>query len=174
MIFSLPSVVFPMETIPVELRLLLLIVVANGTPIVAAALCGQRGAWPVDGGRVLADGYRLLGDSKTWRGFVLAPLAAGASAVLLGLPVWIGGVVGVAAMLGDLLSSFIKRRLGMPPSSRASGLDQIPESLFPLLAVANEFALTGSAILLTLGGFVVLEIVLSPIFYWFGIRNRPY
>jgi CDP-diglyceride synthetase len=163
-----------METVPVELRLLLLILIANGTPIIAAALCGQRGAWPVDGGRVLADGYRLLGDSKTWRGVVLAPWAAGAGAMLLGLPVWIGGVVGVAAMLGDLLSSFIKRRLGVPPSGMALGLDQIPESLLPLLAVAGELALTGSDIFLIVLGFLVLDLTLSPIFYWLGIRNRPY
>ena len=32
------------------------------------------------------------------------------------------------AMVGDLLSSFVKRRLKFQPSSRATGLDQIPES----------------------------------------------
>ncbi len=164
----------PLETLPVELRLVALIVIANGAPIVAGALFGRRGAWPVDGGWVLGDGYRLLGDSKTWRGVLSALLAAGAGAALLGLPVWIGWVVGAAAMLGDMLSSFLKRRLGVPPSGRATGLDQIPESLLPLLAVAGEFALTGSAILLTVVGFVALEIMLSPVFYWLGLRNRPY
>jgi hypothetical protein len=163
-----------MESLPVELRLLALIVIANGTPIIAAAIFGRRWAWPVDGGWVLADGYRLLGGSKTWRGVALAPLATGAGAVLLGLPFWVGGVIGVAAMLGDLLSSFIKRRLGIPPSGRATGLDQIPESLFPLLVVAGEFALTGPAILLIVVGFVVLEITLSPIFHRLGLRDRPY
>src|SRR3990172_345640 len=33
----------------------------------AAVLFG--GGRPVDGGRVLADGHRLFGDGKTWRGF---------------------------------------------------------------------------------------------------------
>jgi CDP-diglyceride synthetase len=163
-----------MEMVPVELRLLALIVIANGTPIVAATILGQRGAWPVDGGWLWADGYRLLGDSKTWRGVMLAPLATGAGAVLLGLPLWVGAAVGVAGMSGDMLSSFIKRRLGVPPSGRATGLDQIPESLLPLLAVAGEFALTGSAILLIVVGFVVLEITLSPIFHRLGLRDRPY
>jgi hypothetical protein len=46
----------------------------------------------------------------------------------------IGVVVGSMAMLGDLFSSFVKRRLNLPPSSRATFLDQVPESLFPLLA----------------------------------------
>jgi CDP-2,3-bis-(O-geranylgeranyl)-sn-glycerol synthase len=82
--------------------------------------------------------------------------------------------VGLTAMLGDLLSSFIKRRLGMASSSMALGLDQIPESLLPLLAVAETFELSGSTIAWTVAGFVVLELTLSPIFYWLGIRNQPY
>jgi CDP-2,3-bis-(O-geranylgeranyl)-sn-glycerol synthase len=56
----------------------------------------------------------------------------------------------------------------------ALGLDQIPESLLPLLAVAERFDLSVSAIAWTVAGFTVLELTLSPIFYWLGIRNRPY
>jgi len=158
----------------IELQLLLLILIANGAPVVAAAACGAWGAWPLDGGRVLGDGRRLLGDAKTWRGVVLAPLAAGFGAVLLGLPATVGIVVGITAMLGDLLSSFVKRRLGMPTSDMALGLDQIPEVLLPLLAVADWFALSWSTIAAIVAGFALLELGLSPVFYWLGIRNRPY
>jgi CDP-2,3-bis-(O-geranylgeranyl)-sn-glycerol synthase len=158
----------------IEASLLLLILIANGVPVVADWICGERGARPVDGGRVLADGHRLLGDSKTWRGLLLAPLTCGVGAAALNWPVMIGLAVGVAAMAGDLLSSFIKRRLGMASSSKALGLDQIPESLLPLLAVADEFALSWAAIAAITASFVVLELGLSPVFYWLGIRNRPY
>ncbi|MFZ1642547.1 MAG: CDP-archaeol synthase [Candidatus Contendobacter sp.] len=158
----------------IELKLLLLILIANGAPIIAAVVCGERGTRPLDGGRVLADGHRLLGDSKTWRGVALALLATAMGAMLLGLPAWVGGVVGVAAMLGDLLSSFVKRRLGVPASGMALGLDQIPESLLPLLAVADAFALTGPTIVGTVAGFVGLELALSRVLYRLGIRNRPY
>ena len=158
----------------VELQLLLLILIANGTPVIAAAACGAWGAWPLDGGRVLADGRRWLGEAKTWRGVALAPLATGLGAVLLGWPAMVGVIIGVAAMLGDLLSSFIKRRLGVPASGMALGLDQIPEALLPLLVVADQFALSWPAIMATVVGFVVLELGLSPIFYWLGVRNRPY
>lgn len=160
--------------LPIELELLLLIVIANGVPVVAAAIGGDWGAHPLDGGRVLADGHRLLGDSKTWRGLLLSPLATGAGAALLGLPAGIGVMVGGVAMLGDLLSSFLKRRLGIPPSGMALGLDQIPEALLPLLAVANVFALNGLTIAAIVASFAILELGLSPIFYWLGIRNRPY
>ncbi|QQS54874.1 MAG: CDP-archaeol synthase [Candidatus Competibacteraceae bacterium] len=158
----------------IELQLLLLILVANGAPIIAAAVCGVWGARPLDGGRVLADGYRLLGGSKTWRGVLLAPLASGVTAVLLGLPGMIGVVVGLAAMLGDLLSSFSKRRLGMAASSMAFGLDQIPEALLPLLAVSVRFNLTWSAMAWIVAGFIMLELALSRLLYWLGIRKRPY
>lgn len=160
--------------LPIELELLLLIVIANGAPVVATAVCGDWGARPLDGGRVLADGHRVLGDSKTWRGVLLSPLATGASAALLGLPVGVGVVVGVGAMLGDLLSSFAKRRLGVPSSGMMLGLDQIPETLLPLLAVADRFALTWPTIGWMVVGFAVLELGLSPVFYRLGIRNRPY
>jgi len=158
----------------VELQLLLLIVIANGTPVVAAALYGAWGARPVDGGRQWVDGRRLLGDAKTWRGVALALLAAGFGAVLLGLPALVGVIIGVAAMLGDLLSSFVKRRLGVPASGMALGLDQIPEALLPLLAVADRFALSWLTIAAIVAGFAIVELGLSPVFYWLGIRNRPY
>ncbi|MCB1824204.1 MAG: CDP-archaeol synthase [Candidatus Competibacteraceae bacterium] len=160
----------------IELHLLLLILVANGAPIIATAVCGAWGARPLDGGRVLADGHRLLGDAKTWRGVLLAPLATGLAAVLLGLPARVGAVIGLAAMLGDLVSSFVKRRLGMASSSMAFGLDQIPEALLPLLilAVSDQLDLTGSAMAWIVAGFILLELVLSRLLYWLGIRKRPY
>ena len=160
---------------PIEwLLLLLLILIANGAPIIAKRLCSERCAWPLDGGLILADGHRLLGDSKTWRGIVIAPLATGLGALALDLPILIGVVIGSAAMLGDLSSSFVKRRLGMASSSMAPGLDQIPESLLPLLAVAGEFDLDALHILLIVIGFIALELALSRPLYWLGIRNRPY
>jgi len=160
--------------LPVELELLLLIVIANGAPVIATRVFGEWGAYPLDGGRVLADGHRLLGHSKTWRGIGAATLATGVGAVLLDWPWLLGVTVGASAMLGDLLSSFIKRRLGMASSSMAPGLDQIPESLLPSLAVAGSLGLSGWAIFWIILGFVVLEVTLSPVFYWLGVRNRPY
>ena len=158
----------------VEPGLLLLIVIANGAPVLATRLFGEWGAHPLDGGRVLADGHRLLGHSKTWRGVLAAALATGVGAVWLDWSWLIGVTVGVTAMLGDLLSSFTKRRLGMASSSMAPGLDQIPESLLPLLAVAGPLDLSRVAMLWIVLGFVVLEVTLSPVFYWLGVRNRPY
>ena len=160
--------------LPIELELLLLILIANGTPIIATVVCGDWAARPLDGERVLADGYRLLGNSKTWRGLLVAPLVTGLATVPLTLPVGVGVVIGLAAMLGDLLSSFVKRRLGMASSSMAFGLDQIPEALLPLLVVADRFELSWWAIGWIVVGFIVLELALSRVLFRFGIRARPY
>ena len=160
--------------LPIELKLLLLILIANGIPVIATAICGQRGARTLDGGRRLDDGQRLWGDSKTWRGLLLALSVTSLAASALGLPAQIGIIIGAAAMAGDLLSSFIKRRLGMASSSMALGLDQIPESLLPLLAVAGECGLTWTTIILITLGFVVAELALSQVLFRLGVRNRPY
>jgi CDP-2,3-bis-(O-geranylgeranyl)-sn-glycerol synthase len=158
----------------VEYQLLLLIVVANGAPILGAAFFRQTGAWPIDGGLKFIDGRPLLGNSKTWRGLLLAITAAAVMAWLLNLPPEVGARVGLFAVTGDLLSSFIKRRLGLASSSMAFGLDQIPEALLPLLAVKDYFDLAWFTIAEIVAGFIVLELLLSRILFHLKIRKRPY
>lgn len=58
-----------------------------------------------------------------------------------------GILVGAYAMLGDLLSSFLKRRIRLPSSSRAPVLNQLPEALLPTVILAPYFGLaTGDVI----------------------------
>ncbi|MEJ2590927.1 MAG: CDP-archaeol synthase, partial [Candidatus Thiodiazotropha sp.] len=64
--------------------------------------------------------------------------------------------------------------LGYPPSSQAVGLDQIPESLLPLLVIAPVFNLRWWSVLLVVLGFCVVVPLLSRLFYLMGIRRRPY
>src|ERR1700756_4700482 len=126
----------------VVLQLLILLMLANGTPVIAKKVLGGGYSYPLDGNLTFADGRPVFGRSKTIRGVALAVLVTTAGAPLIGLGWRIGLLVGSFAMAGDLFSSFCKRRLGLPPSSRASGLDQIPEALFPLLACRNPLSLT--------------------------------
>ena len=154
--------------------LLFLIIVANGAPILGSALFRRRAAHALDGGLRWPDGRPLLGKSKTWRGLALAITAPTLMAWLMAMPVHIGLTIGAFAMLGDLLSSFIKRRLGLDSSSRAIGLDQIPESLFPLLAVRDSLSLGWPTIIETVAAFFVLELLLSRILYHLRVRRQPY
>lgn len=156
------------------LRLLLLLAVANTAPLVAKRLFGGRWSTPLDGGLRFLDGRPLLGASKTVRGLLAATLASALAAPLLGLPAAIGAVLGLGAMLGDALASFTKRRLGTPPSGRATGLDQIPEALLPLLLLQSTLDLG----LLQIAGvtliFFVLEIPLARLAHRLGLRDQPY
>lgn len=156
------------------LQILILATLANGAPVIAKRLMGERWAWPLDFGLSFIDGKPLFGRSKTLRGIVVALIATSLGAWLLGLGVATGVVVAAAAMAGDLLSSFVKRRLDRPPSSQMLGLDQIPESLLPLLACRATFALTLADIVLGTVAFLVGELLLSRLLYKLHIRDRPY
>ena len=115
------------------LKILLLLLLANGTPVIAKKLLGSRLAYPLDCGKNFFDGRPLLGTSKTLRGILSSVLVTTVAAILIGYSMQTGILFATTSLSGDLVSSFIKRRLGLPPGSRALGLDQLPESIFPLL-----------------------------------------
>ena len=156
------------------LQLLILLAVANGTPVIAKLVLGDKFATPLDGGALFGDGRPWFGPSKTIRGFVFAVLATTGTALLLGLGWKVGALVGTMAMASDLLSSFVKRRLGLPPSSQAIGLDQIPESLFPLLAARLLLPLSALDVVIATTLFFAGELLLSRLLYKWHVRDRPY
>ena len=92
---------------------------------------------PIDGWRTFG-GRRIFGDSKTWRGIVVAiagcVATVSAQKYLLRPPQWLpiiayertdafvfGTVMGGGAMLGELPNSFVKRRLGIEPGATPRG-----------------------------------------------------
>ena len=133
---------------------MILLTLANGTPVIAKKIFGRSFSRPLDAGLTFFDGRPLFGPSKTIRGIVFHVLVTAASAPLIGLDLSVGAIVAAAAMAGDLFSSFVKRRLNFPPSSQALGLDQVPESLFPLLACHNALSLTLPTSRLASGSFL--------------------
>lgn len=164
----------PDETFAPLLRALLLLVVANSAPLLGHKLFGQRFGYPLDGGWRIFDGRPLLGPSKTLRGIALSISTTTAAALVLGLPWATGALIAGFSMLGDLTSSFIKRRLGRPPSSRALLLDQVPESLFPLLLFRERLGLTAWDIAVVALAFFVLELLFSRLLYRLHLRDQPY
>jgi CDP-2,3-bis-(O-geranylgeranyl)-sn-glycerol synthase len=159
---------------PDTLVLLLLLIAANGAPILADDLFGRRWAWPLDAGLRLADGRRLLGSSATWRGVIAAVAATAGLAHLLGHLAAIGALIALLSMAGDAASSFIKRRLGLEPGAPAFGLDQVPESLLPLVAAAPAYGLTWVEVLSLVVAFTAFDLLVSRILYRFRLRKRPY
>jgi len=96
----------------------------------------------VDFGRTMKDGTRVLGDGKTWSGLLggtLSGMFIGLVQLLIGLAVGSDDFLGFGhppysiiiifamafgALLGDMLGSFIKRRLGRERGAQFHGLDQ--------------------------------------------------
>lgn len=155
-------------------KMLVLLVIANGAPILGKKIFGTSFSQRLDGGIKLRDGRPLFGPSKTFRGLVLSVVATALVAIPLGYG-WIdGALIAALAMLGDLASSFIKRRLGRPPSSMALGLDQIPESLLPTLVFKAWLGLTAWDIAGVVFAFVLLELLLSRLLFGLHLRDRPY
>ena len=156
------------------LQILILLTLANGSPVIAKFIFGNQFSWPLDGTMNFVDGRPLFGASKTVRGILVSIFITSACAPLVGLTITTGLLVATLAMAGDLLSSFLKRRLGLLSSSRAVGLDQIPESLFPLLACRQALSLTALDIVAGTAIFFVGEVVLSRVLFKLHVRDRPY
>lgn len=96
----------------------------------------RRLAIPIDGRRTFR-GRRLLGDNKTWRGFMVMVPATGLAFVLVAAALggsvdeapaglWplaishyglLGAWAGLGFMLGELPNSFFKRRCGIAPGA---------------------------------------------------------
>lgn len=155
-------------------QVLLLLAVANVAPIVAKHLLGGRWNLPLDGGIRFVDGRPLLGASKTVRGLAAAVVATALAAALLGRPIIVGAALGALSMLGDALSSFVKRRLDVPPSGQATGIDQIPEALLPVLLLRGALGLSWLQVVAITLVFFALEIPLARLFYRLGWRDKPY
>ncbi|MGD8568516.1 MAG: CDP-archaeol synthase [Gammaproteobacteria bacterium] len=152
----------------------IVIVAANAAPILLRRLLGSRLSIPVDFGCRFFDNKPLFGASKTWVG-VAGILAAGiAVSALLRMELHIGLLVGCGVMLGDLFSSFVKRRLGLKVSSMAIGLDQVPESLFPYLLVMERLNMPLLEIAIAVLTFTAFELLVSRFLFWLHIRNQPY
>jgi CDP-2,3-bis-(O-geranylgeranyl)-sn-glycerol synthase len=165
---------FPSVHLVLVVKLMGLLVIANGTPVIAKKIMGNFLAYPLDGGLMLKDGRPLLGRSKTIRGIVLALIVTSFAAPIIGLDWTVGLLVAATAMAGDLVSSFVKRRMKREPSSMVLGLDQIPESLLPALASRYVLPLTLLDIGVVTVLFLVGELAASRVLFALAIRDRPY
>lgn len=147
---------------------LVLLIAANATPVVVAKLVKDRWAWPLDFGYVLADGGRLFGSHKTWRGFVAGVLASAAAAWLLREPLWVGAGVAAVSLIADALSSAVKRRMHVRPGTEVLGLDQFGEAVAPLVLFSRPLSLDVMAVVVAAIVFTVLDVAAA----W--LRHRPW
>lgn len=149
------------------------------------------GGKPIDGGKTMKDGRRILGDGKTWRGFfagVLLGFLTGLCEIFLlskGFHVFgiqlpgfsatgvpgafdISAVIAilslaVGALFGDMFFSFLKRRLGLQRGQALPLADQYDfiVGAFLLTALTSFGWLTGTLDWLT---FIVI-LIITPILH---------
>ncbi|MBW0147542.1 CDP-archaeol synthase [Marinobacter arenosus] len=158
----------------ISLELFVMLVLANGVPVVVARILKRHWAAPIDGGRRWRDGRPILGTSKTWRGLISGSLSCALFSLWAGLGFAFGLLFGLLGLVGDLISSFTKRRLGLDSSARALGLDQIPESALPMALAAIWLPVSWWSALLIVALFTVSNILFSPLLYRLGIRRHPH
>lgn len=116
--------------------------VANSVPVQIAKIPFlEKYSQPVDFGKTF-QGRRIFGDSKTWRGLIFGIFFGTIVAIIqfyfqvtaseffgtTSLPkmsLELGFMLSVGALIGDLISSFVKRRVGLGPGEPAPLLDQL-------------------------------------------------
>ena len=122
-------------------------------PAYVANLSGLAfgGGTPIDGGKNYRDGRRMIGNGVTWKGFQNGTILGTAVGVILGiigtffgdLSVLTGGIIDLhvydsvfgglilgflmafGALFGDLVGSFLKRRIGLQSGEPAPFMDQL-------------------------------------------------
>ncbi|MEM3816256.1 MAG: CDP-2,3-bis-(O-geranylgeranyl)-sn-glycerol synthase, partial [Candidatus Bathyarchaeia archaeon] len=110
---------------------------ANASPVLFG------GGKPIDFGRKFIDGKPIFGPHKTYRGFIFGLLVGTLVgyvqefiAPTYGLPagsVLRGFSLSLGALTGDLIGSFIKRRLNLKPGAPLPVIDQLSFVIFALL-----------------------------------------
>jgi CDP-2,3-bis-(O-geranylgeranyl)-sn-glycerol synthase len=151
-----------------------------------------KGKHPIDGGRTWR-GKPVLGPGKTWKGLAFGSLVGmlvatfqmfmfplipwGISDVgldILPMTPFIGLVIGLGAMLGDIAGSLAKRRLGITRGKPAPLLDQLDFIAGMFLMLAIFYPLKWEWVIILLVMTPVLHLIANRIAYALKIRNVPY
>ncbi len=158
-------------------------------PVAAAT----GGGAPIDFGRDWRDKKRIFGDGKTWRGFIVGVLAG----VLVGaVQILVAGVgffsalphmeplpvvlLAAGALLGDLVKSFFKRRLGKERGASWPIFDQYDLVAGSLVLVAvfdpawTFGAITPAVLIAILILTPILHRAVNIIGYVAGVKDVPW
>jgi len=160
---------------------------ANGLAVLA------RGKHPIDFNKKFIDKKPLLGRGKTYEGFIFAVFISTciATVEMLVLPYlpfdespvelyivkmtpFIGFVLGVGAMLGDMMGSFIKRRIGIERGRPAPVLDQDDFIIGSILASSFFISIKIEWIILLLIITPFFHLLANVIAYLLRLKNEPY
>ena len=125
---------------------------ANAAPVALG------GGPPLDGGEKWLDGKPFLGGHKTLRGCIVG-VVMGLFIGLLQGSFYAGFTQGLGAILGDLISSFLKRRWDIAPGEGFPLLDQLD---FIVIAIIISQPFTRAS----LQEMIIILVVTVPIHYF--------
>ena len=125
---------------------------ANAAPVALG------GGPPLDGGEKWLDGKPFLGSHKTLRGSIVGILTGTLIGLLQG-SLMVGLTQGTGAILGDLISSFLKRRWDIAPGESFPFLDQL-DFIFIAIILSQYFTRA------SLQDMIIILIVTIPIHYF--------
>jgi CDP-2,3-bis-(O-geranylgeranyl)-sn-glycerol synthase len=147
---------------------------------------------PVDGG-IEYNGQPLFGEHKTWRGLIVATFAGGVFFLfqywlamvfpstrfwmpidILSLPLWFGMGMGLAAILGDLVKSFFKRRVGVVPGATWFPFDQIDFLLGAGLYASFSIEFSGVMWIFLFSIGPLLHIAVNRIGFMLQLKETPW
>ncbi len=160
--------------ITTDVELLVLLGTANTMPIVAYHISGDRFSTPIDLGVRFLDGRPLLGSHKTWRGVFSSVLGTWIASLFFHVDQTNAVLLALWSMLGDMIASFIKRRLGLESGAKCTGIDQVIESFLPLVVLYTSLCITLIDCVFITFLFVLFEVFFSPFLYKIGFRKNPY
>ncbi len=141
--------------------------IANSAPVLA------RGRHPMDFGKSMGDGRRVLGDGKTFEGF-LAGLSLGTLAgAFFGYPLH-SFLLALGALSGDLIGAFVKRRVGIERGQPAPLLDQLDFVAGALLFLYPVYQVTIEQVIFIAAVTPPIHLATNYIAYRLGLKKYPW
>ena len=160
---------------------------ANMAPVVAKNIF-RKLTFPIDF-NIKLDKYTIFGENKTYRGLIAGIIAAIGIAyvqfflysnnILSELAIvdysnWlvIGVLLGFGAMFGDMVKSFVKRRLGLKPGTPFVPFDQLDFVFGSLIFIYPVARLSMEKMAIILFISFILHMVINHIAFYTGIRKE--
>jgi len=151
---------------------------ANAAPVIFG------GGRPIDLGRKFIDGKPIFGSNKTQRGFIagilIGTLVGWAQETLapsVGLErgsIVLGFTLSLGALVGDLIGSFVKRRLNLQPGAPFPISDQIDFVLVALLFSWMVEPPTISAAVIIIVLTLPIHLLTNLVAYLLRIKKKPW
>ncbi len=160
--------------------------IANGAPVI---FIGKviKNPRPLDKGRKFIDGRPILGPNKTLEGFIIGclfGLIAGIAYALITHNTFFilyGSTMGLGAMIGDAINSFVKRRINIRSGDPFIPMDQLSFIIVSYVFIKLFELDKLCEIEVTLAHFsmiVVIVMILHPltnmISYLIGLKDKPW